>query len=84
VLQRELKVKCLGLASLSQSIARQRSRLTFLKEGDASTNFFHLQACHRGRKSFIDHLHHDGATVVHEVERRRWCLIISTPFWALR
>jgi hypothetical protein len=33
---KELKYKCLGLASLSRIIARQRSRLTFLAEGDAN------------------------------------------------
>jgi hypothetical protein len=31
--------------------------------------FFHLQACHRGRKSFIDRLHRQGETVVHELDK---------------
>jgi hypothetical protein len=31
--------------------------------------FFHLQACHHGLKSFIDRLHHRGATVVHGLEK---------------
>jgi hypothetical protein len=69
VLRRELKFKCLGLASLARPIARQRSRPTFLKEGDTNTKFFHLHACHQGCKSFIDHLLHQGATVVHESEK---------------
>jgi hypothetical protein len=69
VLRRELKFKCLELASLARSIARQHSHLTFLKESNANTRFFHLQACHRGRKSFIDHLLHHGTTVVHESEK---------------
>lgn len=46
-LRNELKVKCLGLASLNRTIARQRSKILFLAEGDANTKFFHLQACHR-------------------------------------
>jgi hypothetical protein len=49
-LRKELKFKCLGLASLSRTLAWQHSHLTFLAEGDANTHFFHLQACHRGAK----------------------------------
>jgi hypothetical protein len=33
----ELKAKWLGLASLTRVIARQRSRIMFLREGDANT-----------------------------------------------
>lgn len=65
----ELKCKSLGLASLARTIARQRSRITFLSEGDANTRFFHLQACHRSRKNFIDSLHHDGSTLVTEEDK---------------
>jgi hypothetical protein len=57
-LRGELKFKCLGLASLARMIAHQRSRLTYLKEGDANPKLFHLQACHQGHKNFIDHLQH--------------------------
>lgn len=64
-LRKELKAKCLGLASLARTIARQRSRITFLAEGDANTRFFHLQACHRRRKSHIMSLSVDGVEVVH-------------------
>lgn len=49
----ELKVKCLGLASPNKTIVRQRSKITFLAEGDANTKFFHLQACHRRRKNTL-------------------------------
>jgi hypothetical protein len=59
-LRTELKFKCLGLASLSCTIARQWSRILFLKEGDVNTGFFHLQACHRGRKNFIEQRQHQG------------------------
>jgi hypothetical protein len=65
----ELKFKCLGLASLAQTITPQQSRLTFLHEGNVNTKFFHLQVCHRGQKNFIDHLLHMGATVVDEAEK---------------
>jgi hypothetical protein len=59
-LQTKLKFKCLGLASLSRTISRQRSRATLLEEGDANTKFFHLQACHRGCKNFIEQLEHNA------------------------
>jgi hypothetical protein len=47
----------------------QRSRSTFLCEGDVNTKFFHLQACHRGWRNFIDHLLHMGATMVDGEEK---------------
>jgi hypothetical protein len=56
-------------------IARSRSRIQWLKEGDASTRFFHLQARHRKGKKFIHRLaaenqictsHDDKAKLLHE------------------
>jgi hypothetical protein len=66
LLRSELKMKCLGLASLCRSVGRQRSRLMFLKDGDANIRFFHLQACHRNRKNMITHLMHNGVPIVDE------------------
>jgi exonuclease III len=43
-LRRKLKLHCLGLASLERTIARLRSRILYLREGDANTSFFHQQA----------------------------------------
>lgn len=37
-------------------MARVRSRIGWLKEGDANTALFHSQACHRKRKNFISKL----------------------------
>jgi hypothetical protein len=56
IMRNELKMKCLGITSLNRTIVRQCSRLLFLHERVASTHFFHLQAFHRGRKSFIEHI----------------------------
>lgn len=59
-LQRDLKRHSLGLAYMARTIARQRSRIRFLSEGDAKTKFFHLQVCHRNRKNIIPVVQHDG------------------------
>jgi hypothetical protein len=68
VLQNELKMKCLGLASLNRTIQRQRSKVLFLAEGDANTKFFHLQAYHRKRKSIIPSLMVQGSEVLQNEE----------------
>lgn len=68
-LRKELKFKCLGLASLARAVARQRSRITYVAEGDANTKFFHLQACHRTRQNFIRSLSHHNQVLVTEQEK---------------
>ena len=55
-LRKELKRLCLKLASLERTVARLRSRVRYLKEGDANTSFFHKQAAFRKRKIFISKL----------------------------
>lgn len=53
-LQKEMKLQCLGLASLERTMARQRARIRELKEGDANTRYFHLKArCRHRRKQII-------------------------------
>jgi hypothetical protein len=51
-LRRKLKLHCLGLASLERTIARMRSRVKYLKEGDANTGFFHQHARYQKKKNF--------------------------------
>ena len=63
-LRRSLKLQVLGLASLARTLARQKSRFLFLAEGDANTKFYHLQACHRGRKSRIESLSVEGIEII--------------------
>jgi hypothetical protein len=46
-LHQTLKVTYLGLASLDRTIARQRSRLAMLKDGDANSAFFHQHCSFR-------------------------------------
>lgn len=59
----KLKRHCLVLASLERTIARLRSRVRHLKDGDANTSFFHKQASCRRPKNFIYKLK-DGDRVV--------------------
>jgi len=63
-LRRKAKLCSLGLASLQRTLIRQRSRITYLAEGDANTKFFHLQACHRSRKNHIAKLSTADAVLV--------------------
>jgi hypothetical protein len=70
-LRRMLKKKLLGLASLERTIARQRSRILWLREGDACTRFFHLHASHRRRKNFVGHLVVDNRRVTEHDEKAK-------------
>jgi len=76
------------LASLSRTIARHRSRIRFLGEGDANTKFFHLQACHRKRKNYIPSLQHEGLWFSAEQAKQDLCFdyyntILGMPFQRL-
>jgi hypothetical protein len=51
-LKGKLKHHILALSSLERSIARLRSRIRFLKEGDTNSSFFHQHASFR-KKNFI-------------------------------
>ncbi|XP_073361462.1 uncharacterized protein [Aegilops tauschii subsp. strangulata] len=55
-LRRLLKHKQLGLCSLERSIARQQSRILYLKEGDGNTGLFHQSACHQQCRNMITSL----------------------------
>ena len=49
-LRNSLKKHSLALSSLSRTMARLRSRIAWLKDGDANTSLFHAQARFRKRK----------------------------------
>jgi endonuclease/exonuclease/phosphatase family metal-dependent hydrolase len=52
-LLRRLKARSVGLALIEKSRIRQRSRLTYIRLGDANTKFFQLRANARSRKNYI-------------------------------
>jgi mannosylglycoprotein endo-beta-mannosidase len=52
-LRKRLKMRCLGLSSLERTMARERSRVRQLREGDANTAYFHLIARGRRRRNYI-------------------------------
>jgi hypothetical protein len=62
-LRRTLKLVVLGLASLERTIARQRSRIRWLREGDANTKIFHAVANGRRTKNYIASVRVDEETV---------------------
>jgi len=55
---------------LQRTIARSRSRITWLSEGDANTALFHSHARHRKRKNFISKLLKDDGTVLTKHEEK--------------
>jgi hypothetical protein len=58
-----LKKCSLALASLIRSMARTRSRIAWLKDGDANTKLFYSWSRYRKRKNFIAKIH-DGEQLV--------------------
>jgi hypothetical protein len=62
-LRAHLKHTYLGLASLERTIARQRAKIAWLREGDANTTFFHEHAAYRRQKNVIHSLQVGGAVI---------------------
>jgi hypothetical protein len=66
----KLKLHSLALSSLQRTIARSRSRITWLSEGDANTALFHSHARYRKRKNFISKLTSDEGLVLTKHEEK--------------
>jgi hypothetical protein len=62
-LRRTLKQTVLGLSSLERTMARQRSRVRWLKEGDANTRLFHAVANGRRARNFIPSIKHNDELI---------------------
>jgi hypothetical protein len=66
-LRNSLKKHSLALTSLLRTVARLRSRIHWIKKGDANTWLFHSRARHRKRKNFIAKLQNgDEVVTSHE------------------
>jgi hypothetical protein len=63
-LRRRLKARSTELAAIEKSRIRQRSRLAYIRSGDANTKYFHIRASTRLRKNYIHSLHTDGGVAV--------------------
>jgi hypothetical protein len=59
----QLDGRIVALSSLQRSMARSRSRISWLAEGDANTAFFHLHAKYRKGKNFVGNLISDDGSV---------------------
>jgi hypothetical protein len=79
-LRNKLKLHSLALYSLQRTIARSRSRITWLSEGDANTAMFHSFATYQKRKKFISKLTTDAGVVVtkHEDKEQNVFNLYST------
>jgi hypothetical protein len=62
-LRSRLKRTYLGLASLERTMARQRAKVAWLREGDANTAIFHQHASYRRQKNVVRSLQVDGAVI---------------------
>jgi hypothetical protein len=62
-LRKMLKLTVLALSSLEHTMARQRSRIRWLQEGDANSKLFHLDANGRRVKSYISAIKHGNETI---------------------
>lgn len=65
------KSRFLGLSVLNKIQIRQRSRLTWLKEGDVNSKFFHIKANSRRRKNYIHSLQTPSGIAISSRQRGR-------------
>jgi hypothetical protein len=56
---KHLKHRILGLSAICKSRVKQRSRLTWLQQGDANTKYFHTMTNARKKKNSIHSLETD-------------------------
>ncbi|KAE8813338.1 hypothetical protein D1007_09491 [Hordeum vulgare] len=81
-LRRTVKRALLGLASLERTIERHRSRIRWIKEGDADTELFQAVANGRRSKNFIAHVRHNG--VIRTDQDRKEEIFSEAYEWMLR
>ena len=70
-LHHRLKARSMGLTAIEKTRIRQRSRLTYIRCGDANTKFFHIRASARRRKNYIHCLHTDEVIAIGHEEKEK-------------
>lgn len=83
-LRQHLKMKLLGLAAIQRIRIWQRSRILWLRAGDADSKLFHIKANGRRRRNFIPLLQTDDSQLTTMVDKHRelhrhFCATIGTP-----
>jgi hypothetical protein len=73
------KGRIIGLAAVRRIKLRQRSRLTWIVDGDANTKMFHLRGNSRRRKNFIPALKVGHRTVTAPAARQTPYTSTSRP-----
>jgi hypothetical protein len=66
----KFKTRLLGLAAVEKNRARQKSRITRLRKGDANTKYFHLMANLRKQKNHILALQVGDTMVISQNEKQ--------------
>jgi hypothetical protein len=80
-LRRRLKARSTGLAAIEKARIRQKSRLTYIRCGDANTKFFHIRASFRRRKNYIHCLHTDEGMVFTHEDKEKDRRLLHKPHW---
>jgi hypothetical protein len=61
----------LGLAAIQKARVRQKSRLTWLRQGDANTKFFHIMVNARKKKNLIHSLQSGNGIAISQIEKHK-------------
>jgi hypothetical protein len=70
-LKKLLKNRILGIVSIERSMARQQSRLTWIKKGDVNTKYFHIMPNIRRKNNFIPVLNNDNEIATSQQDNHR-------------
>jgi len=78
-LRKKLKLHCLGLSSLERTIARLRSRILYIQEGDANTAFFtNRPGTEKIKTSFLNSKLVIRWSSRKRISRRQWMISMRT------